>query len=490
MPGPWYARLTALVYHFRSAVQQQQAQYVHSLHQRYGPVVRIAPNHVSIASLDGHAAVHRIGSGFTKDPQFYHFLGPSDDSNAPHGLFQMTDVKSHSIRRRLFSQGFSVASLRQEWEPMLVAKVRAAIEGIRAEARCNATAENEHWGAVDMRKWWMLFASDVVSHMVFGKSFDGLRRGKVDTYFASIRRVNEAATLHSLFPWIYRVARRIPLPILRRFFDHVKVVSRRGELAVANSRESTEQKNIFGNILAQADNEQGTLSDADIIYEAGAIMIAGSDTTSQTLTYLIWRILLDPVLRKALEEEAKTIHGSVTDAKLEVLPLLKAVVWETMRLYSAVPGPWPRVVPRGGLNIHGYDIPAGTIVSTQAWTIHRDAEVFEDPLRFDYKRWLPNGSAATSAKARASWVPFGGGTRNCIGRYLAEMELRHAAFAFVRDCKDACLAPETTLESMEVVHFISIHPKSGTCRIMFPSEVNGNQESGKPETSAELHAVG
>ena len=68
-------------------------------------------------------------------------------------------------------------------------------------------------------------------------------------------------------------------------------------------------------------------------------------------------------------------------AELENAPLLNSVIEETLRLYGAAPGALPRIVPSQGMTVAGYHLPAGTEVSTQAYTLHRDPRLFQEPLR-------------------------------------------------------------------------------------------------------------
>ena len=82
-----------------------------------------------------------------------------------------------------------------------------------------------------------------------------------------------------------------------------------------------------------------------------------------------------------MENEVLGLSDNFTDAELERLPVLHAVIEETLRLYGAAPTPLPRVVPTGGIQLGGYHLPAGTDVATQSWTLHRDPENFSNPER-------------------------------------------------------------------------------------------------------------
>lgn len=116
----------------------------------------------------------------------------------------------------------------------------------------------------------------------------------------------------------------------------------------------------------------------DVRTESTSLIFAGSGTTANTLTFLSYAVLSRPTLQQALEEEVAQLAEGFTDADLEQLPLLNAVINETLRLFCAVPGSLPRVVPAGGITLGGYFIPEGTTVSTQAFTLHRDESLWDN----------------------------------------------------------------------------------------------------------------
>ena len=183
-------------------------------------------------------------------------------------------------------------------------------------------------------------------------------------------------------PNLYAVFKYIPIPLVQNMFiAHDKLLSR-GEEAIINSRENArpDLKNVFASVLAQ-DEKEGGLTEDDIRAEVGSFIVAGSETTSNTLTYAIWAVLCDRALQSTLEEEVACVPAPLTDSKLERLEILNAVLQEALRLYMAVPGPQPRVVPAGGATMGGHFFPEGTIVTTQAYTLHRDPTAFPDPDR-------------------------------------------------------------------------------------------------------------
>lgn len=96
------------------------------------------------------------------------------------------------------------------------------------------------------------------------------------------------------------------------------------------------------------------------------------------------------------------------------------VIKEGLRLSYGVPGRLPRVVPETGAAFNGYLLPCGTVVSISSWMLHRDEHYFPNPTVFDPERWADPKEAQRLEKA---FVPFGKGSRACVGMNLAYCEL-------------------------------------------------------------------
>lgn len=202
------------------------------------------------------------------------------------------------------------------------------------------------------------------------------------------------------------------------------------------------------------------LSDDMISSEATNVILAGTDTTSVSLTYLIWCVLTHPHVNKTLQAELCTCSADPTAKELEALPYLNRVIDETLRLYSAVPASLPRETPATGAMLAGYHIPGGTTVGTQAYTFHRNPAVFPDPEKFDPDRWVN-----PTREMKEAFVPMSAGSRSCLGVHIAKLQLWHATVAFFRACPDAQIAPATTAASMEIFDYFVIAPVSHKCEI-------------------------
>ncbi|KAL4793708.1 cytochrome P450 [Aspergillus venezuelensis] len=464
IPGPLYTNLTRLPLKL-SILRGQKIYFIHTLHLKYGTIVRISPSEVSISSLPEFKEIHRVGSPFTKSQWYEDFVM----GDTP-GVFNMRDVKQHAKHRKLFARAFSKSSLRNEWEGVVRDKVRRVVGRMKGEI---SSQQPGHEGRCDILKWWTFLATDVAGHLMFGEDFGMVELGVKNEYIQVLESTMKGSGINAELPLLGFIGRYLPIQALQTMFRANEYLTTYGRRAVTNAKaNSYSNRNIFSGMIYASEKSRGTgnesLTDLDVATEAGNLIVAGSDTTAVTLTYLIWSVLSRPSLQRDLEEEASALDADYDDAKLETLPLLNAVIKETLRLYGAAPGSLPRSVPEGGATLGGYFIPEGMTVSTQSWTIHRNENIFPDPEDFDVSRWMKtdtNTNPGASGLANLAFSPFGAGARVCLGIHLAEMELRLAAAEFFRESRGAKLARDVTEERMRAENYFLIAPVGHLCEV-------------------------
>jgi cytochrome P450 len=300
-------------------------------------------------------------------------------------------------------------------------------------------------------------------------------------YIHDLEGLAKADGLGIVFPNITKIASYLPLPL----FNAAKASKTRLASYAAESigryekLVAAEPDNTKLTLLTKLFNpKEETLRRIDILAAAQGYIIAGSDTTANSLTYLLWAVCRNPSIRARLAEEVAGLPETYRDEDLKTLPYLSQVIKETLRLYGAAPAFLPREVTQGGAEIDGYWMPAGTEVQTQAYSMHRDATVFPDPERFNPSRW-----ESPSREMQDAWMPFGGGARStcncsfqnvltdewtvCLGLHLALMEMRLAVAGFFRAFPNAKAAMRDGFndEEMEQVIFFLMFPKGKRCMI-------------------------
>ncbi|XP_012085045.2 xanthotoxin 5-hydroxylase CYP82C4 [Jatropha curcas] len=152
------------------------------------------------------------------------------------------------------------------------------------------------------------------------------------------------------------------------------------------------------------------------------LIIAGADTTSITLTWILSNLLNNRHALELAQQELDLKVGKercVQDSDIENLVYLQAVVKETLRLYP----PGPLAVPHEAINdcyISGYYIPKGTRVLANLWKLHRDPNIWSNPDKFLPERFLANRDNNVDFSGQNfEYLPFGSGRRSCPGLNFA-----------------------------------------------------------------------
>ena len=171
----------------------------------------------------------------------------------------------------------------------------------------------------------------------------------------------------------------------------------------------------------------GKLSKDDLLASVIDVLFAGVDTTSNTMQWVLYMMAKHPVKQEILRREVLSVLGNETIATptaLAQMPYLKAWVRETLRLYPVLSVLF-RVLPTD-ITLSGYRIPASTQVNTLAYFMCRDESIFKEAEEFKPERWIRDKEQSNQfidAKEVFSSIPFGFGTRMCLGRRIAELEL-------------------------------------------------------------------
>jgi cytochrome P450 len=178
-------------------------------------------------------------------------------------------------------------------------------------------------------------------------------------------------------------------------------------------------------MLIEATDEDGSrLSDREVRDQVMTLLFAGHDTSTSTLAFLLYELARHPgALAKLLDEQDRVLGERIpTAAELaggEALPQLEMVLDETLRLYPAA---W--VGPRRAVETFefaGHKVPAGAYVNYSSWASHRLPDVWPAPEAFVPERFAPEAKARLP---KGAYIPFGGGSRTCIGMRFGQLEIK------------------------------------------------------------------
>jgi cytochrome P450 len=170
------------------------------------------------------------------------------------------------------------------------------------------------------------------------------------------------------------------------------------------------------------------LSDDDICHELVLFILAGHDTTSTTLAYSLWALGHHPAIQDRVFDEVSALGDRpLTPDDVPRLGHTVRVLHEALRLCPPGAGT-PRLLKRD-LAVDGYRLEAGTVAVISFYAMHRDPKLWNDPLKFDPDRFLPERS---QGRSRWQYLPFGGGPRSCIGDHFAMLEATLALATLIR----------------------------------------------------------
>lgn len=267
-------------------------------------------------------------------------------------------------------------------------------------------------GRVELRREMLDLTLKIVCRSLFGQRFSGDSR-KLGRAVAGLQE----GVLRAMF-----VPRWAPTPwnLARAYRE--RVVDRE----VYALLDSDAAGSLLADLKAAAD-EHGRMSRAQLRDEVVTLFLAGHETTALLLTWALYLVALHPNVETALVDEVRSrAQGSVADQR-EAFPVTDRVLKEALRLYPPV-YTIPRIAAER-VSLAGYTLEPGAEVWLWSYFAHRDARYFAQPERFEPDRFLPGGEADQNPRA---YLPFGGGTRACVGRHFALLEAMIALSAIAR----------------------------------------------------------
>jgi cytochrome P450 len=173
------------------------------------------------------------------------------------------------------------------------------------------------------------------------------------------------------------------------------------------SSDLEQREDVFSMLLCARDEHGEPLTDRELRDELVTLLVAGHETTATGLAWAFDLILHTPAVLARL----RAARGEDRDAYLD------AVIKEALRLRAVVPG-IGRVVRGGPFALGGYVIPDGMEINPSIAGTHRRPDHYPEPDAFRPERFL-----GTDAPDTYTWIPFGGGTRRCLGASFAVLEM-------------------------------------------------------------------
>ncbi|VUC34757.1 unnamed protein product [Clonostachys rosea] len=415
-------------------------------HQTHGPVVRIAPNQLSVNSYDD--GLKKIYLGNYPKSSFY----PIGFSNyGQSNMFTMAPAQ-HGSRKKLFSNTMSKSAILASQSAREISKV---LLFERLLPMLHESSKRDE--PLEIPGLTYSYSMDSFANWQFGLS-NGCnllqnvneRNSFLNGFFGS-----EAYTVVSTkFPWAVYWLAKIGIRVIPKAIEdgvkdiedwNMKQCDRAAQSIQQDPHPKTvDQPTVFAQALktmgaAKAGSPAGPRSGndypnrLDIASEMSDFNFAAHETSGNTLIYVLYELSRRPLLQKDLYD---SLHGVSSSLKfpeslddplplyrdVDTIPLLDAIILETLRLYPSVQGAQPRVTPKD-TTMGPFQVPQGVLVQSYAYHAHRNQDAFPDPEKWDPERWL-RASPEQLVNMRKWFWAFGSGASMCIGSNFALLSMK------------------------------------------------------------------
>jgi cytochrome P450 len=426
-------------------------------YERFGPVFTLRIFHGNVVFMLGPAANHYItvshASNFIwRDGHFRDLIGLMGD-----GLLTI-DGDFHRRSRRIMLPAFH--------QEHLTASVEVMLEEID-----RALEEFTPGREIDLYFWTRRLAMRVAMRALFGLEPDGERARSIDAaaLFESALSYYSSEYLLRIFrgpgtPWarLQSTARKLDQLIYSEI-SHRRGTGERG-------------KDILSLLLDAEDEDGNTLNDLQIRDEVMTLLFAGHDTTTSTVSFMFYELARQPAIIERLQAEQDVLlaggRPSATQLVSGELSELEMVLDETLRKYPpAWVGPRRSIEP---FEFEGKTVPGRAFVNYSSWASHHLPDVFPEPEEFRPERFTPEAKAGLP---KGAYVPFGGGSRTCIGMRFGQIEVR--AIASLILSRFSLSLPEGF--RLEIRQMPTISPKHG-----LPVRISARAHEPRAELAAAL----
>ena len=435
-PGPPLAAFSA-AWCMNNCRKAKRFWGIHLAHELYGPIVRIQPDHLSFNVGEAINEIYGHGKDLMKAP-FYDTLAASHRS-----MFDATDRVEHGLKRKYVAHMFAPKSV-MELEDVVANTTKNLCNVFDRYANNTKTPE---W--MNMRHWISMYAFDIIGDMGFAKDLGCLRRG--NDLIQGQTRAGKKYTAEGMKGVYDGGAYNVFWGQAPQFLKYTKWLTQWGwsryyadffydvAIDLVKSRvpredvveyEKSRRYDLFHRLVVNNKGDALGLEFEEMFSEAAVLMIAGSDTSGTGVCNTILHLIQDPArLAKLREELDAAIPIGTTVARhdqVKDLVYLRACIDESLRLRPPQAQGLPRIVSEKGAVVQGHHLQPGTVVSVPTFTIHRAEKYFKHANAFNPERWINNPDPTETYNLQKFVIPFSHGSRACIGRNLANLELQVA----------------------------------------------------------------
>jgi len=365
---------------------------------RFGPVWRTPMGKNGIISLLGPDAFEFVIKN--RDNVFSSALGwEFYIGRVFPGAIMAMDGEQHRYQRRIMQVAFRKSALRsylEQMAPAIDAGIKAWLPQLAASAQLRMFPL--------LKQLTLDLAASVFMGVKLGRGASQLNRAFVHTVAASLALIR--APIPGLAMWRGIRGRKL---LVERF---------RALIPEKRQQHTTD----FFSEFCHVESEQGEkFTDQEIIDHMIFLMMAAHDTTTSTLTTMMYLLARHPEWQERLRTEARSIGKTYLEHDdLEKLTLLGCTMREALRMYPPLTS-MPRMCTRD-TEFQGHLLPGGTLVGVFPIHVHYMPSLWSEPQRFDPERFLP--PRQEDKRHAFAWIPFGGGAHLCIGQHFATLQVK------------------------------------------------------------------
>jgi cytochrome P450 len=374
--------------------------YSRRRYARYGPVSWSGVPGTKVVSVTGPDGIGEVlanrDNAFLNGPGWSYFIGPF----FPRGLM-LLDLEEHLHHRRIMQQAFKHERLLGYLDQMNPAITRGLD---RWSQLADASDSGELRLYTEAKRLTLDIATEVFVGAEPGTEADHLNEAFVAAVVAGLSVVRADVPGGG---WHRGLEARRRLD---RYFSEQLPAKR-----------AADGSDLFS-VLCRAESEDGhRFGDEDIVNHMIFLLMAAHDTSTITVSMMVYFLGLHPEWQERLREQSQALgRPSIEHEDLAILTGMDMVMKETLRLNPPV-GIIVRESARDS-QLQGYFIPAGTRVFLNIYATQRMAEWWPDPDRFDPGRFAED--RREDRVHQYAWVPFGGHVHKCIGMHFGGMEVK------------------------------------------------------------------
>ncbi|KAF4625151.1 hypothetical protein G7Y89_g13018 [Cudoniella acicularis] len=422
-PGPLLAKFTRLWYRLDVKANRHQ-QHLIELHRKYGDVVRIGPNSLSVSNAD----------------EMYDPFAPRVNGKRLDSSLSVRDPKAHAAMHKPIAKAYSMTTL-TDYEPLVDQMITKLLEQLREKN----VGENK---ICDIGLWMRLYAFDVILQVTLSDTLGFMDKGDdIEDFFKFLDMNIDRSSLLVTMPWTAYLLKHNP--IVSYFSKDSSMFPGWTALRLQNRLKDRAENNPTGSRYAPRDfldrfvDAAHTERNPDFDFTQAlnwtlTNVVAGGDTTTIALKAVMYYLLKNPAKKRRLIEdlEAAKLSIPVSWVKSQQIPYLDAVIKESLRIHPPI-GLGLERTASGFEMPDGYILPPGTNVGMNSWVVNRQPVFGENVDDFVPERWLRAPTETEDQhkdrlnNMRRADLVFGAGARSCTGKHVSYLEMHKVIPSFL-----------------------------------------------------------